>query len=141
MAEAEGQRAIIEAHNSLSNANRTAELLKTIWPELVTQLPDLIKALAPQPGVLGESRIYSFPGLSGGNGSNSGDINKLLLSTSGLTLLNGLLNEGKLSTVVAQVKALLQDPPPVSPPPSPVSADHGAKPNAPTEGHFSSEEI
>ncbi|WP_338116543.1 flotillin family protein [Synechocystis salina] len=124
MAEAEGQRAIIAAQNSLSNANRSAELLKTIWPELVTQLPDLIKALAPQPGVLGESRIYSFPGLNGanGNGSNTGDINKLLLSTSGLTLLNGLLNEGKLSTVVDQVKSLLQDPPSVSSPPP---ADHG----------------
>ncbi|AIE73240.1 flotillin family protein [Synechocystis sp. CS-94] len=123
MAEAEGQKAIIEAQNSLSNANRTAELLKTIWPELVTQLPDLLKALAPQPGVLGESRIYSFPGLNGGSGgNNAGDINKLLLSTSGLTLLNGLLNEGKLGLVVDQVKSLLQDPltatnsPPVSAP-------------------------
>ncbi|MEB3161465.1 MAG: flotillin family protein [Synechocystis sp.] len=113
MAEAEGQRALIEAQNSLSNANRTAELLKTIWPELVTQLPDLMKALAPQPGVLGESRIYSFPGLSEANGNgNAGDINKLLLSTSGITLLNSLLNEGKLGSVVAQVKSLLQDPPP-----------------------------
>jgi uncharacterized membrane protein YqiK len=112
MAEAEGQRALIEAQNSLSNANRTAELLKTLWPELVTQLPELMKALAPQPGVLGESRIYSFPGLSDANGNgNSGDINKLLLSTSGITLINSLLNEGKLGSVVAQVKSLLQDPP------------------------------
>jgi uncharacterized membrane protein YqiK len=143
MAEAEGQKAIIEAHNSLSNANRTAELLKTIWPELVTQLPDLIKALAPQPGVLGESRIYSFPGLSGGNGnsSNAGDINKLLLSTSGLTLLNGLLNEGKLSTVVDQVKSLLQDPPPVSPPSAAVSEDDWPDLAPPTETNFSPEEI
>lgn len=143
MAEAEGQKAIIEAHNSLSNANRTAELLKTIWPELVTQLPDLIKALAPQPGVLGESRIYSFPGLSGsnGNGSNSGDINKLLLSTSGLTLLNGLLNEGKLSTVVDQVKSLLQDPPSVSPPSAAVSEDDWPDLAPPTETNFSPEEI
>ncbi len=112
MAEAEGQRALIEAQNSLSNANRTAELLKTLWPELVTQLPDLMKALAPQPGVLGESRIYSFPGVNGGNGNgNAGDINKLLLSTSGLTLINGLLNEGKLGSVITQIKSLLQDPP------------------------------
>lgn len=112
MAEAEGQRALIEAQNSLSNANRTAELLKTLWPELVTQLPELMKALAPQPGVLGESRIYSFPGLNDANGNgNSGDINKLLLSTSGITLINSLLNEGKLGSVVAQVKSLLQDSP------------------------------
>ncbi|MGA1621532.1 MAG: flotillin family protein [Synechocystis sp.] len=112
MAEAEGQRALIEAQNSLSNANRTAELLKTLWPELVTQLPELMKALAPQPGVLGESRIYSFPGLNDAHGNgNSGDINKLLLSTSGITLINSLLNEGKLGSVVAQVKSLLQDSP------------------------------
>jgi uncharacterized membrane protein YqiK len=70
----------------------------------VEQLPELLKALAPQPGVLGESRIYSFPGLHGDNGA---DINKLLLSTSGITLINSLLNEGKLGTVLQQVKGLL----------------------------------
>ncbi|WP_371813240.1 SPFH domain-containing protein [Synechocystis sp. PCC 7338] len=143
MAEAEGHKAIIAAQNSLSNANRTAELLKTIWPELVTQLPDLIKSLAPQPGVLGESRIYSFPGLNGGNGhgGNAGDINKLLLSTSGLTLLNGLLNEGKLSTVVEQVKSLLQDPPPVSPTPPPAAEDHGGNVETSPGPKFSPDEI
>ncbi|BFM38690.1 flotillin family protein [Synechocystis sp. LKSZ1] len=105
LAEAQGQRALIEAQNSLSTANRTAELIKTLWPELVEQLPELLKALAPQPGVLGESRIYSFPGLNGDNGA---DINKLLLSTSGITLINSLLNEGKLGTVLQQVKGFLE---------------------------------
>ncbi len=118
MAEAEGKQALIEAENSLSNANRTAELLKTIWPELVTQLPALMTAIAPQPGVLGESRIYSFPGLNGaGDNGNAGDISKLLLSTSGITLLNSLLNEGKLGTVVGQVKSLLNDNAPKPPAP------------------------
>ncbi len=111
LAEAEGQRALIEAQNSLSNANRTAELIKVLWPELVVHLPDIVNALAPQPGILGESRVYSFPGFNGENGgNNAGDITKLLLSTSGLTLINSLLNEGKLGTVFQQVKSLLNDP-------------------------------
>lgn len=110
LAEARGQQALIEAQNSLSDANRTAELVKTLWPELTPYLPALIQALAPQPGVLGESRIYSFPGLGGQE--NGGDINKLLLSASGLTLINGLLNEGQLGTALGRLKSLLQNPAP-----------------------------
>lgn len=110
MAEAQGKRALIEAENALSNANRTAELLKVIWPELASQLPDIVKALAPQPGVLGDARIYAFPGANGNNGngaSSTSDINKLLLSTSGLSLINTLLDEGKLGNVIGQIKDLL----------------------------------
>ncbi|MEB3175644.1 MAG: flotillin family protein [Cyanobacteriota bacterium] len=110
LAEARGQQALIEAQNSLSDANRTAELVKTLWPELTPYLPALIQALAPQPGVLGESRIYSFPGLGGRE--NGADINKLLLSTSGLTLINGLLNEGQLGAALGRLKSLLQNPAP-----------------------------
>ncbi|MGK7943063.1 MAG: flotillin domain-containing protein, partial [Microcystaceae cyanobacterium] len=109
LAEAEGKRALIQSENSLSTANRTADIIKEIWPELAPQLPSILQALAPQPGVLGDARIYSFPGLNGqnGNGASSGDISKLLLSTSGITLLNSLLDEGKLGNVVSQVKNLL----------------------------------
>jgi uncharacterized membrane protein YqiK len=110
LAEAESKRALIEAENALSNANRTAELLKTIWPELAERLPEIVKALAPQPGVLGDARIYAFPASNGNNGkgvSSVNDINKLLLSTSGLSLINTLLDEGKLGTVVSQIKQLL----------------------------------
>lgn len=110
LAEAEGKRALIEAENALSNANRTADLLKAIWPDLVPQMPEIIKAIAPQPGILGDARIYAFPGFNNqnGNGSSSaGDLNKLLLSTSGLSLINTLLDEGKLGTVIGQVKQLL----------------------------------
>jgi uncharacterized membrane protein YqiK len=110
LAEAQGKRALIEAENSLSNANRTADLIKVIWPDLAPQLPEIIHSLAPQPGVLGDARIYSFPGMNGANGngaSSAGDINKLLLSTSGLSLINTLLDEGKLATVISQVKQLL----------------------------------
>ena len=108
LAEAESQQALIEAQNALSNANRTAELIKAILPELTPYLPEIVKALAPQPGVLGDSRIYAFPGVNN-NGNGAGDINKLLLSTSGLSLINTLLEEGKLGKVVTQVKELLQE--------------------------------
>ncbi|MCU0535052.1 MAG: flotillin family protein [Hydrococcus sp. Prado102] len=114
IAEAESKRALIEAENALSNANRTAELIKAIWPDLSDRLPEIVKALAPQPGVLGDARIYAFPGASSNNGngaSSTSDINKLLLSTSGLSLINTLLDEGKLGSLIGQIKQLLSSQP------------------------------
>ncbi len=109
IAEAEGRLAVIQAENALSNANRTADLLKEMMPLLMPQLPDIVKSLAPQPGVLGDARIYAFPGMNGNSANGNGnDINKLLLSTSGLSLINTLLDEGKLGNLVAQLKGLLQ---------------------------------
>lgn len=113
LAEAEGKQALIAAENTLNTANRTADLIKTILPEISDQLPEIMQHLAPQPGVLGDARIYSFPGANGngsngnGNGTGTGDISKLLLSTSGLSLINALLDEGKLGKLIAEVKGLL----------------------------------
>ena len=109
LAEAEGKKALIEAENILSDANRTAEIVKTLWPDLASQLPEIMKAIAPQPGVLGDARIYAFPGANSNNGNGSGvdDINKLLLSTSGLSLINTLLDEGKLAALLTALKQLL----------------------------------
>ncbi|MGD1932758.1 MAG: flotillin family protein [Leptolyngbyaceae cyanobacterium] len=122
LAEAEGRQANIEARNAISSANLTADVIAQIWPELADRLPEVLRALAPQPGVIGDARIYAFPGANGagdgnGNGNGAGDINKLLLSTSGLALINSLLEDGKLGTVLAQVKDLIQadeSPTPVS---------------------------
>ncbi|MBC6418733.1 MAG: flotillin family protein [Prochloron sp. SP5CPC1] len=108
LAEAEGKKALIQAENALSDANRTVELLKTIWPELAVNLPEIVQALAPQPGVLGDVRIYAFPGANGNGTTNTGDISKLLLSTSGLTLVNTLLEDGKLGKAIAQLKEVLR---------------------------------
>lgn len=109
LAEAEGAQALIEAENALSTANRVAQLLEGILPDIAEKLPEISRNLAPQRGVLGETKIYSFPGAnsSDGNGGGMGDINKLLLSTSGLSLINTLLDEGKLGSLAAQVKQLL----------------------------------
>lgn len=112
LAEAEGKRAIIEAENALSDANRTAELIRELWPDLVVQLPEMVRSLTPQPGILGDARIYAFPGMGSENGrgaSGIGEINKLMLSTSGLALLESLLEDGKLNAIATQVKQLLQD--------------------------------
>ncbi|MGD1940292.1 MAG: flotillin family protein [Leptolyngbyaceae cyanobacterium] len=125
LAEAEGRQANIEARNAISSANLTADVIAQIWPELADRLPEVLRALAPQPGVIGDARIYAFPGANGsgdGAGNGAGDINKLLLSTSGLALINSLLEDGKLGTVLAQVKDLIQTegaPTPVSSPDSP----------------------
>ncbi|MGF1460379.1 MAG: flotillin family protein [Leptolyngbyaceae cyanobacterium] len=109
LAQARGQQANIEARNAISNANLTADVIAQIWPELSDRLPEVLRALAPQPGVIGDARIYAFPGANGGEaGSNPGDINKLLLSTSGLALINSLLEDGKLGDVLGQVRNLLQ---------------------------------
>ncbi|MDJ0600434.1 MAG: flotillin domain-containing protein [Crocosphaera sp.] len=107
LAEAESKQALIEAENALSNANRTADLIKDLWPQLAPQLPYILQSLAPQPGVLGDAKIYAFPGLNGNNGNGTGDISKLMLSTSGLTLINSLLDEGKLGTLIKQIKMAL----------------------------------
>lgn len=107
LAEAEGIRAQLEAKNIISNANLSASTLTTIWPELAEKLPEIVKALAPQPGVLGDARIYAFPGANGNGSNGTHDINKLLLSTSGLSLINTLLEDGKLGELIGQVSQMV----------------------------------
>lgn len=106
LAEAEGKQAVFEAENALNDAKLSAKLIGEIWPSIAPQLPEIVKALAPQPGVLGDARIYSFPGAN--NGNSAGDINKMLLSTSGLALINTLLEEGKLGALLSGVSQLLR---------------------------------
>ena len=109
LAEAEGIQAKITAENSISNANLSAKIVSTIWPELSEKLPEIVSSLAPQPGVIGNTRIYSFPGANGnGNGNGVEDINKLLLSTSGISVINSLLEEGNLGKVISQISKLVQ---------------------------------
>ncbi|MEO0854890.1 MAG: flotillin domain-containing protein, partial [Cyanobacteria bacterium J06648_11] len=107
LAEAEGVAARSRARNALSNANITADLIEQIWPELSKQLPEVLQALAPQPGVIGDARIYSFPGAQ--NNGDGNDINKILLSTSGLKIIDSLLEEGKLGGLIDRVGELLRD--------------------------------
>ncbi len=116
LAEADGIEAEVAARNVISNANLIADVIRELWPELVVKLPEIMQALAPQPGVLGDAKIFAFPGgiSNGANGnSNNGngssglsDISKLMMSTSGLTLINTLLDEGKLGALISQVRQM-----------------------------------
>ena len=107
LAEAEGIQARISAENSISNANLSAKIVSTIWPELSEKLPEIVSSLAPQPGVIGNTRIYSFPGVNS-NGKGVEDINKLMLSTSGISVINSLLEEGNLGKIISQISQLVQ---------------------------------
>ncbi|MCJ2543347.1 SPFH domain-containing protein [Thermostichus vulcanus] len=126
LAEAEGIRAKLAAQNTVSTATLTAELIKELWPDLVQQLPQTLEALAPKPGVLGDARIYSFGG-SMGNGSSATEINKLLLSSSGLELLSGILKEDKLGSWLERVALLLRQPD--ANPPAPKAEVHQGIPS------------
>jgi len=95
LAEAEGKRYhLIPA----TDADRTAQMIRELAPKLIENLPQVVeiaKALAPQAGILGDSNIYNFPN---GNGE---EINKLMLSTSGMLLIQSLLN-GKLGDLLGK---------------------------------------
>ncbi len=106
LAEAEGIQAKITAENTISHASLSAQVITAIWPELSDKLPEIVRSLAPQPGVLGNIRIYSFPGANN-NGKGVDDINKLLLSTSGISMINNLLEEGKLGELISQIGKLI----------------------------------
>jgi uncharacterized membrane protein YqiK len=79
-----------------NDADRIAAIIKELAPQLIDKLPELMKSMAPQPGILGDSNIYTFP-----QGSGEG-IEKFILSTSSLLFLNMLL-EGKLGLMVEQI--------------------------------------
>lgn len=129
LAEAQGEKALIEARNALSDAKLSAQLISEIWPTLAPHVPEIVKALAPQPGILGDTRIYSFPGANGNNGNGMGDLNKLLMSTSGLSLVNALMEEGKLGTLLQQISQMVRNP---SAPEAP-SQNAQPKPEAPSQ--------
>lgn len=103
------QQKLATQKQALAIEQEKAELIKAILPELIPHLPEIARSLAPQPGVLGDARIYAFPG--GGDNSTVGDINKLLLSTSGLALIETFLSQGSLNTLTTLLKQLLNSDP------------------------------
>ncbi|MGB7273459.1 MAG: SPFH domain-containing protein, partial [Geitlerinemataceae cyanobacterium] len=103
LAEAEGIEAKVVAENAISDANRIAHVITELSPQFIEKLPEVVAALAPQPGVLGDAKIYAFPGANGNGTSGTQDITKLMLSTSGLTLMTALLEEGKLESLLGKL--------------------------------------
>ncbi|MFN4280689.1 hypothetical protein [Thermosynechococcus sp.] len=47
---------MLAAKNIISNANLTAQVITALWPELAPQLPQVLQALAPQLGVIGDTK-------------------------------------------------------------------------------------
>ena len=78
------------------------QIIKELAPQLMEKLPELAKALAPQPGVLGDSNVYTFPGVNGEG------VNQLILATSGMLLLNTLM-EGKLGQMLEKTLKSIKD--------------------------------
>ncbi|MEB3278617.1 MAG: SPFH domain-containing protein [Lyngbya sp.] len=106
IAAADGLEAKVKAENAISDANRIAQVVGELGPQLIDNLPEIMTALAPQPGVLGDAKIYAFPGVNGQ--SSTQEISKLMLSTSGMTLVNSLLEEGKLISLLGGLTQLMR---------------------------------
>ncbi|MCU0536548.1 MAG: SPFH domain-containing protein [Hydrococcus sp. Prado102] len=97
--EAEGEKAKIAAQNTLSIKALTIQLADQHMDALIANLPQVMKALAPQPGVLGTNPII----LAGGQGDDNGDPTKILLATSGLTLLTKLMQNPMVTNLGKQL--------------------------------------
>jgi uncharacterized membrane protein YqiK len=90
-------------HNLIpaTDADRTVHLIREILPEL-PKFVEIAQALAPKAGILGDSNIYTF---QNGNGE---DINKLMLSTSSMLLIQSLL-DGKLGPLLLELLRALRN--------------------------------
>ncbi|EAW36072.1 SPFH domain-containing protein [Lyngbya sp. PCC 8106] len=106
IAAADGLEAKVKAENAISDANRIAQVISELGPQMIDNLPEIMTALAPQPGVLGDAKIYAFPGANGN--SSTQEISKLMMSTSGMTLVNSLLEDGKLVSLLAGLTQLMR---------------------------------
>lgn len=91
--EAEGEKAKIAAQNTLSIKALTVQLAEEHMDTFITTLPQIMAALAPQPGVLGNNPII----IAGGQTGENGDPTKIMLATSGLTLLTKFLQSPLLT--------------------------------------------
>jgi len=85
---AEGEKAMIDAQNTLSTKAITIQLAEQYMGQLITVLPEVMEALAPQPGILGNNPII----VAGGqNGQETGEATKLVMATSAISLLSQLM--------------------------------------------------
>lgn len=89
--EAQGVRAIVEAQNQALPTAIFAQFIDKHGEEVLERLPEILKSLAPAPGILGDK-----PTIIGGQG----DIGGMLVSASAAGLLQMLIGEGKLEAIV-----------------------------------------
>ena len=93
--EAEGKIVLAGALNQFNGRSQLYQLILELTPMLLERMPELGEVLTPQPGVLGDTHIYSM------SGDNGGGLNKLLLSAGGLSLIGALLEDNRFMKIVA----------------------------------------
>lgn len=92
--EAQGIRAIVEAQNLALPTAIFAQFLDKHGEAVLERLPEILKSLAPTPGLLGDN-----PTIVGGQG----DVTSLLWQASAAGLLQTLIKDGKLEALVNRI--------------------------------------
>ena len=95
LALATGELELVRTRNAKTTITVYGEMLEMLGPDLVEKLPEIMQALTPEPGVLGETKVYSFAG-----GNAGGEIAKTLAGANGLSMLSTMLEENSLSDLV-----------------------------------------
>jgi uncharacterized membrane protein YqiK len=90
-AEAQGIRAIIDAQNEASTTAIIAQFLERHGETVIEKLPEVLRAMTPPAGVLGTN-----PTIIGGQG----DVANILWQSSAAALVQSLIGEGKLQTII-----------------------------------------
>ena len=103
LALAEGELEWVKARNTKTPITVYEELFTKLGPDLVVKLPEIMASLTPEPGVMGETKVYSF---SGGNAG--GEIAKTIAGANGLSVLSTLLEENSLSSIVSSLTRFMQ---------------------------------
>jgi uncharacterized membrane protein YqiK len=103
LAIAAGELEVVKTQNAKTAVTVYEGLLEKLGPELIEKLPEILSALAPEPGVLGETKVYSFAG-----GNAGGEIAKTIAGTNGLAMLSTMLEENSLSSIVNSITQFMK---------------------------------
>ena len=103
LAIAAGELEVVKTQNTKTIVAVYEGLLEKLGPDLIEKLPEIMEALTPEPGVLGETKVYSFAG-----GNAGGEIAKTIAGTNGLSVLSTMLEENSLSDIVSSITRLLR---------------------------------
>ena len=87
--------AIIQNDNDSATKAITIQLAEQYMGQFIQVLPEVVSALAPQPGVLGSNPIILAG--SNQNGQDAGEATKLVMATSAIALITQMLKNPKLS--------------------------------------------
>jgi uncharacterized membrane protein YqiK len=91
LAASQGIRAMIDAQNSASTTAIIAQFLERHGDKIIEKMPETFRAIAPPAGVLGTN-----PTIIGGQG----EVGNILWQSSAAALVQSLIGEGKLQTIV-----------------------------------------